>query len=59
MALGVKAGNECLQNSRSCRTCVAPDRCVPGDSYRNFCVRNITIDTVWEALRGRLPSVRE
>ena len=48
------AGHTVLQPPLPCRTCVAPGRCVPGDSYRNFCVRNITEDAVWTALRRQL-----
>jgi lipopolysaccharide heptosyltransferase II len=48
------AGHTVLQPPRPCRTCVAPGQCVPGDSYRNYCVRNITVDTVWAALRRHL-----
>jgi ADP-heptose:LPS heptosyltransferase len=48
------AGHTVLQPPLPCTACIAPDRCVPGDSYRNFCVRNITADTVWTALRRQL-----
>ncbi|HZP61052.1 MAG TPA: glycosyltransferase family 9 protein [Opitutaceae bacterium] len=42
-----------LQPPLPCRSCIAPDKCVPGDSYRNYCVKNIDVDTVWQALRQR------
>jgi len=48
------AGHTVLQPPLPCTACVAPHQCVPGDSYRNFCVRNITEDTVWAALRRQL-----
>jgi lipopolysaccharide heptosyltransferase II len=37
-----------------CQNCVAPGVCAPGDSYRNYCVRNITVDAVFAALREQL-----
>jgi len=40
-----------LQPPLPCTHCVAPDRCVPGDSYHNYCVRNITVEQVIGALR--------
>lgn len=48
------AGHAVLQPPLPCVACVAPGRCVPGDSYHNYCVRNITVDAVFEALRRRL-----
>ena len=43
-----------LQPPLPCVTCVSPGQCVPGDSYRNHCVRNITVDAAFAALRRRL-----
>ncbi|HTQ32173.1 MAG TPA: glycosyltransferase family 9 protein [Opitutaceae bacterium] len=34
-----------------CRNCLAPGVCVPGDSYRNYCVKNLDLETVWSAVR--------
>ena len=48
------AGHTVLQPPLPCTACVAPGQCVPGDSYRNYCVRNIAEDTVWAALRRQL-----
>ena len=47
-------GHTVLQPPLPCTACVSPGQCVPGDSYRNHCVRNITVDTVWAALRRHL-----
>ncbi len=44
-------GHVLLAPSLPCSPCVAPDACVPGDSYRNHCVRRITVDEVFEAVR--------
>jgi ADP-heptose:LPS heptosyltransferase len=35
-----------------CSPCAAPDACVPGDSYRTYCVRRITVDQVFGAVRA-------
>jgi ADP-heptose:LPS heptosyltransferase len=48
------AGHTVLQPPLPCTACVTPGRCVPGDSYHNHCVQNITVDTVWAALRRHL-----
>jgi len=48
------AGHTILQPPLPCTACVAPGQCVPGDSYHNYCVRNITEDAVWAALRRHL-----
>ncbi len=48
------AGHTLLRPPLPCVNCVAPDECVRDDSYRNFCVRNISIDAVTQALRGAL-----
>jgi ADP-heptose:LPS heptosyltransferase len=53
------AGHTVLQPPLPCTACVAPGQCVPGDSYRNYCVRNITEDTVWAALRRHLLRLAE
>ncbi|HVS50782.1 MAG TPA: glycosyltransferase family 9 protein [Opitutaceae bacterium] len=45
------AGHTLLQPPLPCVDCVAPDRCVPGDSYRNFCVRQVATDRVLAAVR--------
>lgn len=37
-----------------CAACVAPEKCVPADSYHNFCVRMHTVDTVFDAVRAAL-----
>jgi ADP-heptose:LPS heptosyltransferase len=47
-----------LQPPLPCVTCVAPDRCVPEDSYRNLCVRNVTVETVRAAVRAKLAGRR-
>jgi ADP-heptose:LPS heptosyltransferase len=43
-----------LQPPMPCRNCVAPDACVPGDSYRNYCIRNLGVDQVFAAIRAQL-----
>ncbi len=48
------AGHAVLQPPLPCTACVSPGQCVPGDSYRNHCVRNITVDAVFAGLRRRL-----
>ncbi|HEX2853809.1 MAG TPA: glycosyltransferase family 9 protein [Opitutaceae bacterium] len=45
-----------LQAPLPCADCVAPAVCVPGDSYRNYCVRRLTVETVWTAVRAQLTS---
>lgn len=50
------SGHVVLQPPLPCTTCVAPDRCVPGDSYHNLCVQNVTVERVREALRAKLAS---
>jgi ADP-heptose:LPS heptosyltransferase len=37
-----------------CSPCLAPGACVPGDSYRTFCVRQITVIQVLDAVRRAL-----
>ena len=48
------ANNITLQPPLPCVNCVAPGVCVPADSYRNYCVRNITSDRVLEAINCQL-----
>ena len=40
-----------------CTDCVAPKTCVPGDSYRNLCVRRNSIDEVYAAVRDVLAGI--
>jgi len=47
-------GHIVLQPPMPCRNCVAPGICVPGDSYRNYCIRNIDSASVLEAVRRGL-----
>ena len=47
-------GHTVLQPPLPCPHCVAPGECVPGDSYRNYCIRNLAEDHVFAALRARL-----
>lgn len=47
-------GHTVLQPPLPCRNCVAPRICVPGDSYRNYCVRNIPVEQVFAAIRDQL-----
>jgi ADP-heptose:LPS heptosyltransferase len=47
-------GHTLLVPSMPCAPCVAPDACVPGDSYRNQCVRRLTVDEVYGAVRAVL-----
>lgn len=43
-----------LQAPLPCADCVAPAVCVRGDSYRNYCVRRLTVETVWNEVRTQL-----
>ena len=47
-------GHTVLQAPLPCQSCVAPGTCVPGDSYRNFCVRNLSEEQVFAALKIQL-----
>jgi ADP-heptose:LPS heptosyltransferase len=47
-------GHALLVPTVPCTQCVAPDSCVPGDSYRNYCVRRIGVDEVFGAVRAVL-----
>ncbi len=51
-------GHLILQPPLPCVTCVAPGKCVPGDSYHNRCVQNITVERVREAVRAKLAAGR-
>ena len=51
------SGHELLQPPLPCRNCVAPHECVPEDSYRNYCVRNITVEAVANAVLRALRNV--
>jgi heptosyltransferase III len=45
-------GHTLLQPSLPCgAACVAPLKCVRGDSYHSFCVRRIEVEEVFEAIR--------
>ncbi len=46
-----------IQPPLPCTACVAPDKCNRDDSYRNFCVRRITVDEVLVAVRSQLHRV--
>jgi len=37
-----------------CSPCVAPASCVPGDSYRMYCVRRLSVEQVFAAVRATL-----
>ncbi len=37
-----------------CVACVAPEKCIPGDSYHNFCVRMHSVDQVFAAVSSSL-----
>jgi ADP-heptose:LPS heptosyltransferase len=50
-------GHALLVPSMPCAPCVSPDACVPSDSYRNHCVRRITVDEVFRAVRAVLSRV--
>ncbi|HXQ79791.1 MAG TPA: glycosyltransferase family 9 protein [Opitutaceae bacterium] len=47
-------GHALLAPPMPCTPCVAPAACVPGDSYRNYCVRRLTVDQVFGAVRAVL-----
>lgn len=47
-------GHTILQAPLPCATCVAPQACTREDSYHNYCVRNISVDTAWRAVRAKL-----
>ena len=37
-----------------CGACVATEKCVPGDSYHNFCVRLLAVEAVFAAVKAAL-----
>src|ERR1035438_480218 len=47
-------GHAVLAPPMPCTSCVAPDACAPGDSYRNYCVRGLTVGQVYDAVRAGL-----
>ncbi len=47
-------GHHQLLPSLPCSPCVAPQACVPGDSYRTYCVRRHTVEDVYRAVRETL-----
>jgi lipopolysaccharide heptosyltransferase II len=49
-------GHRLLLPSLPCSPCLAPDTCVPGDSYRTVCVRRHTPDSVFSAVESVLRS---
>ena len=53
-------GHLVLQPPLPCTACVAPGECVPGNSYHNYCVRNLPAGLVFTAVRDQLarPAVR-
>lgn len=42
-----------LQAPLPCDNCVNPGECVPGDSYRNYCVRRLTVEQVFAAVQEK------
>lgn len=49
-------GHTILQPPLPCTNCHAPGTCIPGDAYKNLCVRNVTVDAVRAAVRAALSS---
>jgi ADP-heptose:LPS heptosyltransferase len=47
-------GHRLVVPAMPCSACVAPGTCVPGDSYRNYCVRLNTVDEVFGAVKAVL-----
>ncbi len=47
-------GHVLLAPSLPCTQCVAPEACQPADSYHNYCVRRLTVEEVYGAVRGVL-----
>ena len=45
-----------LQAPLPCQNCIRPAECVPGDSYRNYCVRNLSVPQVFTALQEKMIS---
>lgn len=53
----VGEGHRILQAAQPCgAACVAPRDCSPGDSYKNLCVRRITVADAFAAVRASLSS---
>jgi ADP-heptose:LPS heptosyltransferase len=48
------SGHVLLVPPMPCAACVSPQACVPADSYHNHCVRLITVDGVFGAVRTLL-----
>jgi ADP-heptose:LPS heptosyltransferase len=48
------AGHTQLAPTLPCTPCAEPAACVPGDSYRTYCVRRLTVDQVFAALKATL-----
>jgi ADP-heptose:LPS heptosyltransferase len=48
------AGHTQLVPPLPCTACVAPEVCVPADSYRNYCVRLHSVEAVFGAVRAAL-----
>jgi ADP-heptose:LPS heptosyltransferase len=47
-------GHTLLVPPMPCSACVAPGTCIPGDSYKNYCVRLHTVDEVFGAVARAL-----
>jgi ADP-heptose:LPS heptosyltransferase len=47
-------GHSLLVPTMPCAACVAPGKCVPEDSYRNYCVRLHSVDEVFGAVKRAL-----
>lgn len=43
-----------LQAPLPCQNCVSPSECVPEDSYRNYCVRRLSVDQVFAAVQEKM-----
>lgn len=50
----VGAGHQLLVPPMPCTECVAPQACRPGDSYHNYCVRRLSVDSVYAAVERAL-----
>lgn len=47
-------GHTLLVPAMPCTACVAPGKCIPEDSYRNYCVHLHTVDDVYGAVKKAL-----
>jgi hypothetical protein len=47
-------GHRLVVPSLPCTGCLAPQICVPGDSYRNLCVRRNSVEDVFGAVKAVL-----